>query len=121
MADLYIHSTHSDGFGIAALEAMAAGLPVIASDVPGLAGVVGNAGILVPPRDAEALAHAIQSVLGDSVLKSQLRSAAAARASEFDISQTIAKHVEFYQRLLAARIVEHARRNSERAARARAV
>src|SRR5205085_5229851 len=103
MADVYIHSTHSDGIGIAALEAMAAGLPVIASNVPGLAEVVGNAGILVPPRDTEALPRAIQGVLSDSVLKAKLATAAAARASAFDISQTIAQHVELYQRLLTAR------------------
>jgi glycosyltransferase involved in cell wall biosynthesis len=122
MADLYIHATHSDGFGIAALEAMAAGLPVIASNVPGLAEVVGNAGILVPPRDAEALARAIQSVLSDPALKAKLASAAAARASSFDISQTIAKHVDLYQRLLtASTAIAHATAEPERAANARAV
>ena len=56
-SDIYVHSTDSDGFGIAACEAMAAGLPVVASDVPGLAQLVAGAGILFPPGDDKVLAR----------------------------------------------------------------
>ena len=49
-SDIYLHSATFDGFGIAACEAMAAGLPVIASNVPGLADVVYGAGGAIPRR-----------------------------------------------------------------------
>ncbi|MGH9492472.1 MAG: glycosyltransferase, partial [Terriglobales bacterium] len=61
LADVYVHSSHWEGFGIAAVEAMAAGLPVIASDVPGLSQVVGSAGLLFPRGDADCLAGHISS------------------------------------------------------------
>ena len=53
-SDIYVHSTDAEGFGIAACEAMAAGLPVVASDVPGLAQIVKGAGILFPAGDDKA-------------------------------------------------------------------
>ncbi len=49
MADIYVHPAAFEGFGIAAAEALTAGKPVVAGDVPGLAQVVGDATILVPP------------------------------------------------------------------------
>jgi glycosyltransferase involved in cell wall biosynthesis len=118
MADLYVHATHSDGFGIAALEAMAAGLPVIASNVPGLAEVVGTAGILVPPRDAEALARAMQRVLADPILRARLAESSTVRASAFDISQTVTKHLELYETLLLRRTATIGASDTARAARA---
>ena len=69
MADVYAHSSHSEGFGIAALEAMAAGVPVVVSNLPGLAEVVGQAGILVPPGDSEAMANALKQVLGEAFIR----------------------------------------------------
>ena len=122
MANVYVHATHSDGFGIAALEAMAAGLPIVASNVPGLAEVISDSGILVPPGEAQALAAAIRRVLGDSTLRSRLAAAAAARARSFDIARTVESHLELYERLLAARsAVTYARRRSETAAKTRGV
>lgn len=61
--DVYVHCSHSDGFGIAAAEAMAAGCAVVATRNEGLDSVVGNAGILVQPGDVEALAHALRRLL----------------------------------------------------------
>ena len=61
---LLIPSWH-EGFGLPALEAMALGLPVVASDRGALPEVLGDAGVFVSPEDADALAEAIQRVLED--------------------------------------------------------
>ena len=100
MADVYAHSSHSEGFGIAALEAMAAGVPVVVSNLPGLAEVVGQAGILVPPGDPEAMANALKQVLGSAELRQKLSSAGRQRAQEFSIQKTTQQFIELYGRVL---------------------
>ena len=82
-SDIYVHSTNSDGFGIAACEAMAAGLPVIASDVPGLADVVRGAGVLFPVGDHAALAREIQELLASPERRRQMSKASRRRAQCF--------------------------------------
>lgn len=79
---LYVFSTSRDeGFGIALIEAMAAGLPIVASDVPACREVLaaGEAGVLVPPADSVAMAEAIQSLLTDPVACARLTTTARAR------------------------------------------
>lgn len=98
MADIYVQSSNFEGFGIAALEAMAGGLPVIASDVPGLNHVVEGAGILFPPGDADALAEAISSLLSSQELRSKLSQAGMEKAKEFSIEKTAELYIELYQR-----------------------
>jgi glycosyltransferase involved in cell wall biosynthesis len=69
-ADLFVlpASARAEAFGTVLLEAMAAGLPVITTDIgTGTRWVVGEAGWVVPPRDPEALATAIGEILGDPV------------------------------------------------------
>lgn len=62
-------TSRAEAFGIALLEAMAAGKPVVASDIPGSAvGWVNESGVGVPPRDAKALAEALRRVLQDDAL-----------------------------------------------------
>jgi glycosyltransferase involved in cell wall biosynthesis len=81
-ADIFVFSTtEREGQGIALLEAMAAGLPIVASDVGACREVLagGMCGVLFPPRDSEALASAIQRVLSDAELCQALREAAMRR------------------------------------------
>jgi phosphatidylinositol alpha-mannosyltransferase len=67
------------------VEAMAAGLPVVASDIPGYREVVRNGmdGLLVPPNDAGSVAWAVRKVLSDPALAERLRAAGHARAERF--------------------------------------
>jgi len=72
-ADLFVHPSKSEGFGLAPLEAMACGTPVIASRAASLPEVVGDAGILFDPADDEDLARLLVRVLGDNTLRNELR------------------------------------------------
>ena len=99
-SDIYVHSTNSDGFGIAACEAMAAGLPVIASNVPGLAQVVGGAGVLFPVGDHEALAHEVQELLSSPERRSEMSNAGRKRAQCFNIEKTVDGYLAMYESVL---------------------
>ena len=99
MSDVHVHSTNSDGFGLVSLEAMAAGVPAIATNVPGLAEVVGDAGVLVPPKDPAALAAAISSLLASPDHRQQLARAGQERARKFSMDATAAAYVSLYHGL----------------------
>jgi glycosyltransferase involved in cell wall biosynthesis len=89
---------------ISVLEAMAAGLPVIASAVGGVPELVvdGETGILVPPGDVAALADAIARVLTDADLRTSFGAAGRRRAEErFDVAAFRAAHVRLYRDALA--------------------
>lgn len=87
-ADALVVPSRWEGFGIVALEGMAAGTPVIASSVDGLRDLVGDAGMLVPPEDPVALREAITRVLGDRALRDTLSARGRARAQRYDLQQT---------------------------------
>lgn len=87
-AEMVVMPSHYESFGMVALEAMAMGTPVIASEVGGLAYVVrdGFNGFLVPRRNAEALAARIADLLNDQPLRQQLSRNAQRYARDFDWS-----------------------------------
>ncbi len=64
-ARLLVVPSRFEGLGLVALEAMASGVPVVASDVPGLTDLGGEGTVLVPPGDAGALAEAVRGLLAD--------------------------------------------------------
>jgi glycosyltransferase involved in cell wall biosynthesis len=99
-SDIYIHSTTSDGFGIAACEAMAAGLPVLASDVAGLAQVVEGAGVLFPVGDDKALAREIATLIASPERQRHMSEASRRRASRFTIERTVDGYIEMYRSVL---------------------
>ncbi|MEV6875537.1 glycosyltransferase family 1 protein [Amycolatopsis sp. NPDC051128] len=73
----------AEGFGLGLLEAMAAGIPVVHTDVPALAEVAGGAGVMVPRGDAVALAKALREVLGSASVAAELAQSGRARAKTF--------------------------------------
>ena len=102
-SDVFVLSSRSEGFPVSVLEAMAAGLPVVATDVGGVAVavVVGETGFLVPAADSEALARALERLVLDGELRRRLGAAGRARAlSLFDVSGYRAAYGELYWREL---------------------
>lgn len=104
LLDVFVLPSLWEGLPIALLEAMAAGLPVVATRVGGVPEVVveGETGLLVPPRDPEALAQAILTLLRDPDLRQAMGQAGRERVREhFSVDQMVKKTESLYQRLLA--------------------
>ena len=97
--DIFILSSNWEGFGLVAIEAMASGLPVIASDVDGLNDVVKGAGILFPPKDYKRLAYEIERLAKDNKLYNDLVNKGLQRAKKFDIRLLVDKTFKLYQKL----------------------
>ncbi|HVM55429.1 MAG TPA: glycosyltransferase family 4 protein [Acidimicrobiales bacterium] len=98
-------SIRGESFGIVLLEAMAAGTPVVASDLPGYAkvGRQGREALLVPPGDAVALAAALNRVLGESSFAGRLVEHGRARADELSMDRLAEVYLEKYERVSLAR------------------
>lgn len=96
-ASVLVIPSRWEGFGLIAAEAMASGVPVVASRVDGLIEVVGDAGVLVPPEDADALRVALTQLLGDHELRERLRQKGLERASRFSIQRTVAAYEALYR------------------------
>lgn len=100
-ADIVVMSSHWEGFGLAAVEGMAAGKPVIATDVDGLREVVKGAGVLFPPHDDQQLAKEIVRLTEDKEYADQIIRQCQAKAAEYDISVMAEKYNEVYKKLIA--------------------
>ena len=85
-AAVFAFPSLAEGYGLPVLEAMAAGVPVVMSDIEVLAEVAGQAALMVPPRDAASWAAALMAVLGDPALSGRLTEAgrAVAAAASWD-------------------------------------
>jgi glycosyltransferase involved in cell wall biosynthesis len=104
--DAVVLPSRQEGLGVAALEGMAAGRPVVASRVGGLEEVVvdGRTGILVPREDPERLAMAIDRLADDPGLRQRLGGAGPARISEgFLASQMVSAYDELYRSVVEER------------------
>ena len=104
ISELHVLASLWEGLPNALLEAMAARLPVVSTDVGGCSEVVvnGKTGILVPPSNAASLANAILTLLEDNALAKQLGNAGQLRVREhFSWSQNLEGYVKLYSGLLA--------------------
>jgi glycosyltransferase involved in cell wall biosynthesis len=113
LADALALPSHSEGSPLVLLEAMAAGVPVVATRVGGVPEMVsdGESALLVGPRDARALAAALGRVLGDEALARALAANASARAAgHFSPEAQVRSLVEIYSRLVGGGVSTGARR-----------
>ena len=97
-ADVLAFPSTKEGWGLAVLEAMSAGLPVVASDLPVFGEYLtsGRDALLVPVDDPAALATALATVLDDPALAASLREAALATAQRFTWARSAAEHQAIY-------------------------
>jgi len=121
----YHHSAHifcapNTGFesqGLVLLEAMAAGLPVVASNIEGFAGVLthGVEGLLALPGDEEGLAEALLELLGDEQRRQRMAEQGRHRAEDFAWPRVAQQVLSYYERLLHERRPSGTPREAERA------
>lgn len=98
-AQLFAFPSLYEGFGLPLLEAMACGVPVVASNVSAMPEVAGDAALLVDPRSEEQLAEAISRVAVDDALRGRMRERGARRAAEFTWEQAARRTMEIYRRV----------------------
>jgi glycosyltransferase involved in cell wall biosynthesis len=103
-ADVFALASPSEPFGIATVEALAAGLPVVAPDGGGTPELVkpGVTGLLFPPGDVGALAAQLVRLLRDPILRRAMAPAGRELAASLRVDHTVARYLELYERLLSA-------------------
>jgi glycosyltransferase involved in cell wall biosynthesis len=120
--DLFAFASIHEGQGIAVLEAMAAGVPVIASAADGVPEMVRHedTGLLVPPRDEAAMADAILRLAADPPLRARLAAAASRMVdAEYSVDAAARRYDELYEELLARRTRSRRSRSARGAAASR--
>ncbi len=99
-SDIVLQSSHIEGFGLAAVEGMAAGRAVVASDVPGLHEVVADAGVLFKHGDDVELSNIIKRLAEDSKMRNEVAHRCSERAETFSISKMVDSYSKLYDSLL---------------------
>lgn len=102
--DIFVLPSILEGFGIVLLEAMASGLPVVATNVDGIREVViqGESGILIPPKNPDAIAKAVIQIIENPELFRNLVENGIRRAQLFDVGEHVMKLESLYSNLLGA-------------------
>jgi glycosyltransferase involved in cell wall biosynthesis len=95
--DIFVLPSRKEGFPFAILEAMQAGLPIIATNVGGIPESLGNAGILIAPENPKALAGAMQSLLTDLPKQKELAQKAQERSKLFTEEKMLAETKKVYE------------------------
>ena len=91
-----------EGFGLPMLEAMACGTPVVTSTASCMPEVAGDAALLVPPTDVDALAAALDRALTDEALRADLIARGRTRARQFSWAKSAQQLLEIYHAVCAA-------------------
>lgn len=101
LADLFVFPSWREGFGLPPLEAMACGVPVIASDRPAMPEVLGDAALYAPPGRPDLLAEAMLLVLGDDLVADGLRERGLERAAGYTWARAARETLDVYRRVLS--------------------
>jgi glycosyltransferase involved in cell wall biosynthesis len=104
-ADVFVLPSLEEGMSLAMLEAMAVGLPVVATDIPGNQGLVTHQehGLLVPTQDVDSLSAAIERLLDDRPLAARLADAARDHVRRhFSVAGMVDRHLELFKDLMGA-------------------
>jgi glycosyltransferase involved in cell wall biosynthesis len=101
-ADVLLFPSIYEGFGRPPLEAMACGTPVVVSTAPALLELVGDAGLHADPNDVRRLADAVERVLVEPDLASELRARGLQRAAQYSWQRTVAAYAEIYREVIDA-------------------
>jgi glycosyltransferase involved in cell wall biosynthesis len=99
-SSLFVFASRYEGFGLPPLEAMAEGVPVIASNAASLPEILGDAALLVAPDDVEGLAKAMRLILSNPALAQRLSQAGRERAAQFTWKACASAHLALYESLL---------------------
>ena len=96
-ADALCYPSRYEGFGLPPLEAMACACPVLVSRSSSLPEVVGDAGMLLPPENSHAWAHALETLLGSPAVQQRWRERGPPRAAQFSWEHTARETLEVYE------------------------
>ena len=102
-AEVFAFPSEFEGFGLPPLEAMACGVPVVCSNAASLPEVVGEAGVLLPPRDVAAWVEALGRLLDDAQLREDLRARGLERASRFTWDAAARRTLDVYRSVMEER------------------
>ena len=103
-ADVFLFTSLWEGFGLSVVEAMAAGLPVVVSDVPGVSEIVGresNSGLFADPSSPKDIAARLEELLRSEELRTAMGQSSRRRAAFFDIHRMTDDYVRLYTELLS--------------------
>ncbi len=98
-ASVFVQSSWAEGMSNSLLQAMSVGCAIVATDVGGTGEALGDAGVLVPPGDDEALGDAIAALISDSKLRAEIGMRAKDRATRFSIGAALDAHRKLYAEL----------------------
>jgi glycosyltransferase involved in cell wall biosynthesis len=100
LAEFFVYPSSYEGFGLPVLEAMACGTPVITSNIASMPEFVGDAGLLVPPGNSEALEMALIDLVSDQDKRERLSKAGIEQAASYTWERMTAETVQVYRRIL---------------------
>ena len=102
--DAYVHSVNWEGFGLAVVEAMASGLPVIASGVSGLKDIVKGVGLLFNPGDVSDLVKKIKYLFSSEHIYNRFKILSIKKSHDYSFDKYVSDTIETYFRLLNKKI-----------------